>query len=112
MAALLLVDDNSVERRIMRMTLDLDGHRVAEASSGQQALDIVTKYPVDLMLLSMGLSDISGYQVIAQTRATPGRENTSIVAVLEADDEKGPVEAFMAGAVDILIRPFGSHDLQ
>lgn len=112
MATILLVDANSVERRIMRMTLDLDGHRVAEASTGRQALDIVTKYPVDLMLLAVGLGDMSGYQVITQTRATPGREDTSIVAVLEAEDERGPVEAFMAGAVDILIRPFGSHDLQ
>ena len=112
MATILLVDDNPVERRIVRMTLDMDGHRAAEASTGAEALDIIAKYPVDLMLLAMGLKDTSAYDVITKARALPGREQTAIVAILEADDEKGPVESFMAGAVDLLIRPFGAHDLR
>ena len=112
MARILLVDGNPVERRIMRMTVDLDGHRAAEATTGREALDIITKYDVDLVLLAMGPEDVDGYHVIAQTRATPGREHTSIVAILEAEDEKGPVQAFMAGAADLLIRPFGAHDLR
>ena len=112
MSAILLVDGNSVERRIMRMTLDLEGHRVAEAATGAEALEIIRKYQVDMVILAMGLPDMSGYDVIAQTRATPGREHTAIIAVLEPDDEKGPVDSFMAGAIDILIRPFGAHDLR
>jgi PleD family two-component response regulator len=112
MATVLLIDDNSVERRIMRMTLDLDGHRIAEASTGAQALDIVAKYPVDLVFLAMRIGDTGGYEIVSQIRATPGRENTPIVAVLEPEDEKGPVESFMAGAIDLLIRPFGAHDLR
>ena len=112
MGAILIVDANPVERRIMRMTLDLEGHRVAEVGSGAEALDIITKYPVDLVLLAMNLSDVSGYDVIARTRATAGREHTPIVSILEPEDDRGPVESFMAGAVDILIRPFGSQDLR
>lgn len=112
MATILLVDDNPVERRIVRMTLDMDGHRAAEASTGAEAIDIVAKYPVDLVLLSMGLQDTSAYDVITRLRALPGREDTAVVAMLEGEDERGPVEAFMAGAVDLLIRPFGAHDLR
>ncbi len=112
MGAILIVDANPVERRIMRMTLDLEGHRVAESATGTEALDIISRYPVDLVLLAMNLSDVSGYDVISRTRATPGRERTPIVSILESDDERGPVESYMAGAVDILIRPFGSQDLR
>lgn len=112
MAAILIVDANPVERRIMRMTLDLEGHRVAEVGTGTEALDIITKYSVDLVLLAMNLGDVSSYDVISQTRATPGREHTPIVSILEPEDERGPVESFMAGAIDILIRPFGSQDLR
>ncbi|MGH2786260.1 MAG: response regulator [Actinomycetota bacterium] len=112
MATILLVDDNPVERRIVRMTLDMDGHRAAEASTGAEALDIIAKYPVDLVLLAMGLRDSNAYEVISQARTLPGRENTAIVAILESDDEKGPVESFMAGAIDLLIRPFGAHDIR
>ncbi|MGH2794232.1 MAG: response regulator [Actinomycetota bacterium] len=112
MATILLVDDNPVERRIVRMTLDMDGHRAAEASTGAEALEIIAKYPVDLVLLAMGLKDTNAYDVISQARTMPGREHTAIVAILESDDEKGPVESFMAGAVDLLIRPFGALDVR
>lgn len=112
MATILLVDDNPVERRIVRMTLDMDGHRAAEASTGAETLDIVSKYSVDLVLVAMSLKDMSSYDLITQIRATPGREDTAVVAMLEGEDEKGPVEAFMAGAVDLLIRPFGAHDIR
>ena len=112
MATILLVDDNSVERRIVRMTLDMDGHRAAEASTGAEAIDIVTKYPVDLILLAMGLKDSNAYDVLTQIRALPGREQTVIVSIIEAEDEKGPVEAFIAGASDLLIRPFGAPEIR
>ena len=112
MATILLVDGDSVERRIMRMTLDLDGHRAAEAGTGREALEIIAKYPVDLMFLGTSLGDLDAYEVMTRTRALPGRENTAIVAILDGDDEKGPVESFMAGAIDLLIRPFGAHDLR
>ncbi len=112
MATILLVDGDSVERRIMRMTLDLDGHRAAEAGTGREALEIVAKYPVDLMFIGTALGDVDAYEVMTRTRTLPGRENTPIVAILDAHDEKGPVESFMAGAIDLLIRPFGAHDLR
>ena len=112
MATILLVDGDSVERRIMRMTLDLDGHRAAEAGTGREALEIIAKYPVDLMFLGLNLGDVDGYEVMTRTLALPGREDTAIVAILDPDDEKGPVESFMAGAIDLLIRPFGAHDLR
>ena len=112
MATILVCDGNLVERRILRMTLDMDGHRVAEASSSSEALDILGKWTFDLVLLAMELPDGSGYGVIEQTRLIPGRENIRIVAILEQEDHKGPVDSFMAGAVDVLIRPYGSQDVR
>lgn len=94
------------------MTLDLDGHRAAEAGTGREALEIIAKYPVDLMFLGTSLGDVDSYAVMTRTRALPGREHTPIVAILDGDDEKGPVESFIAGAIDLLIRPFGAHDLR
>lgn len=111
MATILLVDDNPVERRIMRMTVDMEGHRAAEASTGDEALDIMGKHDVDLVLLASGKA-ADRFLTISRARALPGREHTAIVAILEGDDERGPVEAFMAGATDLLIRPFGAHELR
>jgi len=112
MASILLVDGNPVERRVVRMTLDLDGHRCAEAATGAEALGIIRDYPVDLVMIAMDLADLDGYQLIPSAHTLPGRERTPFVAILAQDDERGPVESFLAGAVDVLIQPFGSQDVR
>lgn len=112
MATILVVDENSVERRVMRMTLEMDGHRVAEAPGGNEALTIIERYDMDLVIVAMDMRELDGYRLITQAHTFPGRENVQFVAVLEAADEKGPVESFMAGATDLLIRPFGAQELR
>lgn len=111
-STILICDGNPVERRILRMTLDLDGHRVAETSSGQEALEVLAKWSFDLVLIAMDLPDGPGTDVIQRTRTMPGRENARIVSILEQSDAKGPVDSFLAGAVDLLIRPYGAPELR
>ncbi len=112
MATILVVDENPVERRVMRMTLEMDGHRVAEASDGIEALNINERYDMDLAVVAMDMRALDGYELITQARTFAGREHVQFLAVLEADDEKGPVESFIAGATDLLIRPFGAPELR
>lgn len=112
MATILVVDENPVERRVMRMTLEMDGHRVAEASDGIEALNIIERYDMDLAVVAMDMRALDGYELITQARTFAGREHVQFLAVLEADDEKGPVESFIAGATDLLIRPFGAPELR
>jgi DNA-binding response OmpR family regulator len=112
MATILVVDENPVERRILRMTVEVDDHRVGEAATTPAALDILRRHQVDLVLFSAAGGDEHAYDLIAQTRALGDRDAVQFVAVLEPNDEQGPVEAFMNGAVDILIRPFGAPDIR
>jgi PleD family two-component response regulator len=112
MAMILVVDENPVERRVMRMTLEMDGHRIAEAPNGNEALKIIEQYDMDLVVVAMDMQELDGYRLITQARTFAGRENVQFVAVLEAADEKGPVESFIAGATDLLIRPFGAPELR
>lgn len=112
MATILVVDENPIERRVMRMTLEMDGHRVAEVSEANEALKIIERYELDLAIVAMDMQALDGYRLIAQARGLPGREGVQFVAVLEGTDEKGPVESYMAGATDLLIRPFGAPELR
>ena len=108
MATILVVDENPVERRILRMTVEMDEHRVGEASTTPAALDIIRRHQVDLVLFSATGGDKHAFDLIAQTRALGDHDAVQFIAVLEPHDEQGPVEAFMNGVVDILIRPFGA----
>ena len=112
MATVLVVDENPVERRIVRMTLDAEGHRVAEAADGVQGLAFLRQFAFDVVLVAVDMRRVDGYSVVAQGRAIENRENTRFVTMLESEDEKGPVESFMAGASDLLIRPFGAPELR
>ena len=112
MATILVVDENPVERRVVRMTLDGEGHRVAEAADGVQGLAFLRQFAFDVVLIAVDMQRMDGYSVIAQGRAIENRENTRFITMLEGSDEKGPVESFMAGATDLLIRPFGAPELR
>jgi CheY-like chemotaxis protein len=112
MATVLVVDENTVERRVVRMTLDGEGHRVAEAADAIQGLGFLKQFAFDVVLVAMDMQRLDGYSMIAQARALEGREATRFIALLEQHDEKGPVESFMAGASDLLVRPFGAPELR
>lgn len=112
MTTILVVDENAVERRIMRMTLEGEGHRVAEAPNPADALGLIRTFAFDIVLVAITAGDPAGFDLFAQTRAMGEREETRFVAVLDQSDEKSPVESFMNGASDLLIRPFGAHDIR
>jgi PleD family two-component response regulator len=112
MATILVIDENSVERRIVRMTLEGEGHRVAEAAAPPEAFELIRTFAFDIVMLTITAGRPEGYDLIAQTRAMGEREATRFIAILEQDDEKSPVESFMNGASDLLIRPFGAHDIR
>jgi two-component system, NarL family, sensor histidine kinase BarA len=112
MATILIVDENSIERRITRMTLEVDGHRLAEAATPKDALELIRSFAFDIVMLTVNGGAAHDFDLITQTRAMGGREATQFVAILEHEDEKGPVESFMNGVSDLLIRPFGPPDLR
>jgi PleD family two-component response regulator len=112
MATILVVDENPVERRVLRMTLELDDHRLAEAGTSEEAIGIIRKHPVDVVLFSVMPSDPNAYDVIVGSRVGGDRDETRFVAVLSQHDDGAPVEAFMNGAADILIRPFGAPEVR
>ena len=112
MSTILVVDENSVERRILRMTLEGEGHRCAESATPAEAFELIKTFAFDIVMMTIANGRPEGFDLIAKTRALGEREGTQFVAILEQNDEKSPVESFMNGASDLLIRPFGAHDIR
>lgn len=87
-STLLVVDDSKSSRQInVAQVKDLFGDRVAclEAASGEEALDILSRQPVDLVLLDLTMPGISGYDVLAELRR---RHLTVPVVVVSADIQR------------------------
>jgi NtrC-family two-component system response regulator AlgB len=101
---LLIVDDEASLRRTLRTTLEAEGHRVAEASNGTQALDTARHATYDLAFLDLRLGKDKGLDVLSVLlEAAPGLHVVIVTAYAGLDTA---VEAMRRGAFDYLAKPF------
>jgi two-component system cell cycle response regulator DivK len=89
---ILYVEDNQDNRLLIRRVLTSEGYDVAEANSGQDALQKIHTVHPDLILMDINMPDTDGYTLTAQIRQTPGFGNVPIIAVtanvMRGDREK------------------------
>ncbi len=95
---LLLVDDHAVVRSGLRMLLEpeADFEVVGEAGSGREALKAVAEMRPDIVLMDIGLPDISGIEAAAEIKRL--RPETAIVALTIHEDEEYFFKMLAAGA--------------
>jgi two-component system KDP operon response regulator KdpE len=107
-ANILVVDDEPQIRRVLRSTLSFRGYVIAEASSGEEALEMVHKVKPDLILLDMNLPGISGIETCRELRRF---SDAPIIMVTVRNAERDKVVALDAGADDYVTKPFGIEEL-
>lgn len=102
---LLVVDDDEFMRSMLVEKLpELEGYECTGAATGGAGLDLATNGYFDLIVLDVGLPDMSGFDVCRQMRAKGVQ--APIVMLTAADDEKDTIEGLDAGATDYVTKPF------
>ena len=105
----LVVDDEPAIRRFLRTSLTAQGYHVTEAESGTVALEGLRRGAIDILVLDLGLPDISGFDIIERLR---GQGSTVPIVVLSSrTDETGKVKALDLGADDYVTKPFSVDEL-
>ncbi len=105
---ILIVEDEIPIRRFLRASLEGEGYRLIEATSGQAALDLAARRKPDLVLLDLGLPDVEGLGTLRRLR----RWSSVPVIILSARGrESEKIEGLDAGADDYLAKPFGVAEL-
>ena len=107
-ARILVVDDDPQIRRVMRMTLVAQGYEVADAASGDEALERVRARRFDLVLLDMNMPGIGGLETCRSLRSSC---DSAIIMLTVRDAEQDKVEALDAGADDYVTKPFRMPEL-
>jgi two-component system KDP operon response regulator KdpE len=105
---ILIVDDEPQIRRVLRTTLASQNYTVAEAKSGDEALEQFREERPDLILLDVNLPDRSGLEVCQEIRRT---SDAPIIMLTVRNTERDKVQALDAGADDYVVKPFGSEEL-
>ena len=104
----LVVDDDATLRRTLGIGLRAEDHEVLIAADGRSALQALREDKPDVVVLDLGLPDLSGVEVLRQLRAW----STIPVVVLSARAESTEkVQALDLGADDYVTKPFGMEEL-
>ena len=106
---ILIVDDDAAIRRLLRGLLGND-YRMAEAASGEQAMEILPAFCPDLVLLDILMPGIDGYETCRRIKAS--RSDIQIVMISAISSPEQQLRAFEVGADDYLVKPFDPQDLR
>jgi DNA-binding response OmpR family regulator len=107
-ARILLVEDDPTLRSTLTYNLRRDGHDVAVAVDGEQALEEWAKAPSDIVLLDVMLPKIDGFEVCRRLRQISG---VPIVMLTARADEIDRVVGLEIGADDYVTKPFSMREL-
>ena len=105
---ILVVDDESQIRRVMRAILIPQGFDVDDAKSGDEALDRLRSAKYDLVLLDIDMPGMTGFETCRAIRAV---SDMPIFILTGRSAEKDKVEALDAGADDDITKPFSTPEL-
>jgi DNA-binding response OmpR family regulator len=103
---ILVVDDNDMNREVLARRLERQGHIVALAASGQEALDLLRAGKFDLVLLDVMMPEMNGYQVLQYMKADRVLRDIPVIMISALDEIDSVVLCIEMGAEDYLPKPF------
>ncbi len=105
---ILIVDDETQIRRLLKITLSASGYKTIEASTGKEGLLMVASHQPSLIILDLGLPDIDGIDVLKNLREW---FHKPIIILSVRNSEEDIVHALDKGANDYLTKPFRTGEL-
>jgi adenylate cyclase len=102
---LLVVDDNKVNRLLLGRGLEQQGHRVAFAENGLQAMQMLHKEEFDLVLLDIQMPEMDGYQVLEKLTEDLALRHIPVIMTSALEELDSVVRCIEMGAEDYLTKP-------
>ncbi|MBU8819883.1 Fis family transcriptional regulator [Mycobacterium sp. SWH-M5] len=103
----LVIDDEPQILRALRINLSVRGYEVRTAATGAEALRSAADHRPDVIVLDLGLPDMSGVEVLHGLR---GWLSAPVIVLSARTDSSDKVEALDAGADDYVTKPFGMDE--
>lgn len=110
-AVVLVVEDEPIVREVLRDTLERAGHRVLEAGDGLEALAVLSRAPVDLVISDVNMPTMDGYGLYDRVRSRPDWITLPFLMLTAVGDPGRARHALELGVDDYLVKPVTSDDL-
>ena len=103
---ILVVDDNRMNRLKLSHVLQQQGHSVAQAENGQEALDMLHAAAYDVVLLDIMMPEMDGHEVLARMKADKHLREIPVIVISALDEVDSAVRCIEMGAEDYIAKPF------
>ena len=105
---ILVVDDEKDIRNLIEIHLKSECYNILKASNGKEALDIIEKEKVQLIVLDIMMPEIDGFEVCARVRE---KLTIPIIMLSAKSEDMDKIQGIMTGADDYLTKPFNPLEL-
>src|SRR6185436_11560997 len=105
-ARILVIDDEPLNRMLLKMSLEQDGHIVTEAENGRRGLEVLAAAPVDLVLMDIEMPEMDGYAVLERRHEDAALRDIPWIVISAVDEMDSIVRCIQLGAEDYLPKPF------
>lgn len=102
------VDDEARYLRLMKVNLEAAGYQFFGASNADEALDVLAREPVDLVLLDVRMPGKDGFALLEALREV---SDAPVIFVTALGEESDKVRGLRLGADDYMTKPFGAQEL-
>ena len=102
---LLVVDDNRMNRLLLGRVLEEQGHSIAFAENGREALELIRAREFDLVLSDIEMPELDGYGVLAELKEDPHLRDLPVIMTSTLDELDSVVRCIEMGAEDYLTKP-------
>ena len=106
LGAILVVDDEFLNRMLIRTNLEEQGYQVEEATDGQEALEMIQTRPYDVILLDLLMPVMDGFEVLQRLKSDPRFRHIPVIVISAIDEMDSVTRCIEMGAADHLPKPF------
>ena len=114
MPVILIVDDESHIRRLLRQSLEEieeTGCELIEAENGREALELIEKYKPDLVLLDVMMSEINGFEVCNTIKNKLKANDIYVIILTAKGQEIDRIKGMECGADEYITKPFDPDEI-
>ena len=111
MAAILVVDDDTISLRMLSYTLQKHGHEVITALNGRIAIGRLSERRFDLLIADLTMPEMDGLALLRHVRADPQLRALPVIMLTASGQDQDRLTAEAEGVDAFLTKPTGSHEL-
>ena len=108
MYKVLIVDDESNIRELIKKYANFEGYDVYEATNGLEAIDVVNKTDPDIIIMDIMMPELDGFSAVKEIRKT---RNIPIIMLSARGEEYDRLHGFDLGIDDYVVKPFSPKEL-